>query len=55
MSRTDLREHRIADYHWDCSRSYLILLLITRIHDCYQMTLGHVTGTVPLPSMTFHS
>jgi hypothetical protein len=55
VSRTDLRAHLLADYHWDCSRSYLISFLIMCGYDCYQMTLGHVTGIVLLPSMTFHS
>jgi hypothetical protein len=32
-----------ADYHWDCTRSYLISLPIMRIM-LYQMTLGHVMG-----------
>jgi hypothetical protein len=44
-----------ADYHWDCSCSYLISLPITMLYDCYQMTLGHVIGEVPEPSMAFYS
>jgi hypothetical protein len=37
----------LADYHWDCTHSYLILLLIMCDLYPYQMILGHVMGEVP--------